>query len=86
VSRNIATPSSDRISGDFLATEGHGFGLLEPNRYLLLSVYGTEGQRILSGALDLRLSAGIPVILTFGRLIEGQALGYADSCGPRDTA
>jgi hypothetical protein len=35
--------------------------------------------RILSGALDFRLVAVIPVILTFGRQIEGQLLARADS-------
>jgi hypothetical protein len=41
------------VSGDYLATWDATFGSLEPNCGLLLSVYGTEGQRfrILSGAL-----------------------------------
>ena len=38
-----------------MATEVDGFGLLEPHKAVLSSVYGTEGQRfeILSGAFHM---------------------------------
>jgi hypothetical protein len=85
---HISPPSlrhSTRLAADFL---GDFSGEAGPQIWLARARSGASAVglrnrrsqvRILTGALKFRLDAGLSVVLTFGRQIEGQVLADADS-------